>query len=202
MRLHPPADASIWLTAPGRKRPFPFHKVSTVSFLKRFFKSRSFGADADALYAAIVAAARRPGWYVEGRVPDTLDGRFDMVAAVTAIALIRLERDPETGNAAATRLTEAFVDDMDGQLREAGVGDVVVGKYIGKMVSALGGRLTAYRTAMAEGDDAFAEALVRNLYRGVDPGPAAVGSVVAGLRRVEAGFASRSVADMMEGHLA
>jgi cytochrome b pre-mRNA-processing protein 3 len=173
-----------------------------VSFLKSFFKSRPFGADAGALYAAIVAAARRPGWYLDGRVPDTLDGRFDMVAAVTAIALIRLERDPATGNAAATRLTEAFVDDMDGQLREAGIGDVVVGKHIGKMVSALGGRLTAYRAAMGEGDDAFAGALVRNLYRGVDPGAEALAYVTAGLRRVEAGMACRSVADLMEGHLA
>lgn len=202
MRLHPPADASIWPGAPGRKRPIPLHKVPTVSFLTSFFKSRPFGADAEALYGAIVAVARRPGWYREGRVPDTMDGRFDMVAAVTAIALIRLERDPDSGTAAATRLTEAFVDDMDGQLREAGVGDVVVGKQIGKMVSALGGRLTAYRTAMAEGDDAFAVALVRNLYRGADPGDDAVAPVVRGLRRVEAGMAGRTVADLMKGHLA
>jgi cytochrome b pre-mRNA-processing protein 3 len=173
-----------------------------VSFLKSFFKSRNFGADADALYAAIVAAARRPGWYLDGRVPDTMDGRFDMVAAVTAIALIRLERDPEHGNAAATRLTEAFVDDMDGQLREAGVGDVVVGKHIGKMVSALGGRLTAYRTALAAEDGALETALVRNLYRGVDPGPAAVAYVAGGLRRVEAGMACRSVVELMGGHIA
>jgi len=174
-----------------------------VSFLKSLFKSSRFGADADTLYAAIVAAARRPGWYREGRVPDTIDGRFDMVAAVTAIALIRLERDGPEGNAAATRLTEAFVADMDGQLREAGVGDVVVGKQIGKMVSALGGRLTAYRTALAEQDDAaFGDALVRNLYRGTDPGPEAVTVAAGGLRRVEAGMAGRSVADLLEGHIA
>ncbi|WP_076068126.1 ubiquinol-cytochrome C chaperone family protein [Sphingomonas montana] len=179
-----------------------------MSFLKTLFKSRRFGADADALYAAIVAAARRPAWYREGRVPDTMDGRFDMVAAVTAIALIRLERDPAEGNAAATRLTEAFVDDMDGQLREAGVGDVVVGKHIGKMVSALGGRLTAYRAALAEdggeegGAGPFADALRRNLYRGEDPGADAVAFVASGLRRVEAGMAGLSVTALLEGHIA
>ncbi|MBB5729972.1 ubiquinol-cytochrome C chaperone family protein [Sphingomonas prati] len=177
-----------------------------MSFLTSLFKSNRFGADADALYAAIVAAARRPAWYREGRVPDTMDGRFDMVAAVTAIALIRLERDGAVGNAAATRLTEAFVDDMDGQLREAGVGDVVVGKHIGKMVSALGGRLTAYREALAadgtEGGNAFEDALRRNLYRGEDPGAEAVAYVAAGLRRVEAGMAVQLVPALLEGHIA
>ena len=173
-----------------------------MSFLKSLFKSGRFGADADALYAAIVAAARRPAWYRDGGVPDTMDGRFDMVAAVTAIALIRLERDGAAGNAAATRLTEAFVDDMDGQLREAGVGDVVVGKHIGKMVSALGGRLTAYRAALAGDGDAFETALVRNLYRGQDPGADAVAFTAAGLRRVEAGMASMSVPALLEGHIA
>ncbi|MFD1952302.1 ubiquinol-cytochrome C chaperone family protein [Sphingomonas arantia] len=174
-----------------------------MSFLTSLFKSNRFGADADALYAAIVAAARRPAWYREGGVPDTMDGRFDMVAAVTAIALIRLERDGAAGNAAATRLTEAFVDDMDGQLREAGVGDVVVGKHIGKMVSALGGRLTAYREALAtDGEGAFEDALRRNLYRGEDPGADAVAFVAAGLRRVEAGMAVQPVPALLEGHIA
>jgi cytochrome b pre-mRNA-processing protein 3 len=71
-------------------------------------------------------------------------------------------------------LTELFVEDMDGQLRESGVGDIVVGKHIGKLMASLGGRLGAYRTALA-GESAFAEALQRNvtLEDGYGPEPLA-----------------------------
>ena len=118
------------------------------------------------LYNAVVLRAREPHWYLEGRVPDTVDGRFDMVAAVLSAVLIRLEAEP-AGAEPAARLAERFVEDMDGQLREIGIGDIVVGKHIGRMMSMLGGRLGAYRDGLAAGD--LAPALVRNLYRGAAP---------------------------------
>ncbi len=112
--------------------------------------------------------ARAEHWYLDGAVPDTVDGRFDMIAAVLSVVLIRLEAEPE-GVEPAARLTERFVTDMDGQLRELGIGDIVVGKHIGKMMAMLGGRLTAYREGLA-GDRAVMDAaLVRNLYRGAAP---------------------------------
>ncbi|WP_375196145.1 ubiquinol-cytochrome C chaperone family protein [Sphingobium sp.] len=132
-----------------------------------------------ALYNAIVAEGRQPHWYVEGQVPDTIDGRFDMIVAILAQALIRLEA---LGSAQeSVWLTELFVDDMDGQLRQEGIGDVVVGKHIGRMVSALGGRLTAYRAALA-GETDLAEALTRNLYRGEMPSAGALAHVESHLR--------------------
>ena len=124
-----------------------------------------------ALYAAVVARARAPHWYVDGQVPDTIDGRFDMIAAVLAIVMLRLESDP-AGAPAATYLAEAFVDDMDPQLREIGIGDLLVGKHIGRMMGMLGGRLGAYRDGIAAGD--LKPALVRNLYRGESPADAAL----------------------------
>jgi len=118
------------------------------------------------LYEAAVARARAPHWFVDGAVPDTVDGRFDAIAAVLSFVLLRLETDP-----AAARLSvaaaERFVDDMDGQIRQAGIGDIVVGKRIGRMMAMLGGRLGAYRDALATGT--LGEALVRNLYRGEAP---------------------------------
>lgn len=131
------------------------------------------------LYSAIIAEGRQPHWYALGRVPDTLDGRFDMIVAILSQVLLRLERDglPQQ----SVWLTELFVDDMDGQLRQSGVGDVVVGKHIGRMVSALGGRLSAYRDALA-GEDDLSEALRRNLYRGEEPGAAAIAHVDTALR--------------------
>jgi cytochrome b pre-mRNA-processing protein 3 len=131
------------------------------------------------LYDAVVARGRLPHWYVEGAVPDTVDGRFDMIAAVLSLVLIRLEREPAAAGLGVA-ITERFVDDMDGQLRQAGIGDITVGKHIGRMMSALGGRLGAYRQGLAEGD--LKPALVRNLYRGEAPAGEALAHVDGALR--------------------
>lgn len=116
------------------------------------------------LYAAVIRTGRQPHWYVEGAVPDTMDGRFDIILAILSQVLMRL--DSIGAHQAAAWLTELFVEDMDGQLRQEGIGDVVVGKHIGRMVSALGGRMTAYRAALIDDVD-LESALRRNLYRGV-----------------------------------
>src|SRR3546814_7111061 len=121
------------------------------------------------LWQAVVATARAPHWYEAGGVPDTLDGRFDMVCLILALVLHRIDDDPVQA-VAAVELTELFVADMDGQIRQIGFGDMVVGKQIGRMVGALGGRLGAYRAA--DGSDALREALVRNLWRGQAPADA------------------------------
>ncbi|MFN3590797.1 MAG: ubiquinol-cytochrome C chaperone family protein [Thermaurantiacus sp.] len=117
------------------------------------------------LWDAIVAEARNPEWYLRHDVPDTIDGRFDMVALVSALVMLRFEH--EGLRQEGVWLTERFVEDMDGSLREIGVGDLVVGKHVGNMVGALGGRLGAYRAALAP--DAAAgqleAALARNIYR-------------------------------------
>jgi cytochrome b pre-mRNA-processing protein 3 len=124
-----------------------------------------------ALYTAVVREGRQPHWYAQGLVPDTIDGRFDCIATVLAVALLRLEQDAD-GVEAAARVTERFVEDMEGQIREAGLGDVVVGKHMGKLMAMLGGRLGAYRDGFAGGD--LDGALLRNLYRGAHPGEAAL----------------------------
>ncbi len=94
---------------------------------------------------------------------DTLTGRFDMVTAVVSLVLLRLERDPVLAPEGAL-LTELFVEDMDGQLRESGVGDVGLGKQVGQLMSVLGGRLGALRDALAVPGEAELEAaLARNV---------------------------------------
>uniref|UniRef100_UPI0015754C02 ubiquinol-cytochrome C chaperone family protein n=1 Tax=Sphingomonas bacterium TaxID=1895847 RepID=UPI0015754C02 len=137
------------------------------------------------LYDAVVLRAREPHWYLDGAVPDTVDGRFDMVAAVLAAVLLRMEREPDASAVPSARLTERFVEDMDGQLRQLGIGDIVVGKHIGRMMSMLGGRLGAYREGFAasatDGGAGLGEAIVRNVYRGRPPAPDALDHVRAGL---------------------
>ncbi|APX64877.1 ubiquinol-cytochrome C chaperone family protein [Sphingomonas sp. gentR] len=166
--------------------------------------ARYFGRDADAalpLYNAVVLRARAEHWYLDGAVPDTVDGRFDMIAAVLSVVLIRLEAEPK-GVEPAARLTERFVTDMDGQLRELGIGDIVVGKHIGKMMAMLGGRLTAYREGLT-GDKAVMDAaLVRNLYRGAAPADTdAVAHVRDALRTLHEQLAAVSLARLTLGDL-
>jgi cytochrome b pre-mRNA-processing protein 3 len=169
--------------------------MSIFSALKRAVRVALPG---EALYAAIVAEARRPDWYLAGEVPDTMDGRFDMVALVLSLVLIRLE--DEDARQLCADLTERFITDMDGNLRQDGVGDQVVGKHIGRMMAALGGRLGAYRDSRGD-DAAFAEALRRNLWRGAPIDEAAVEWVVAEARRVAGRLAKTPLAAVTAGAL-
>lgn len=116
------------------------------------------------LYTQIVAKARQSHWYEIGHVPDSIDGRFDMIAAIFSLVLLRLEQDAAQGSNMA-HLTEVLVDDMDGQLREVGIGDMIVGKHIGKIMGAIGGRITALREALAD-KNRLDDAITRNIYRG------------------------------------
>jgi len=149
------------------------------------------------LYRAVVAEARRPAWYRQGLVPDTLDGRFDMVAAVLSLVLLRLEEEGERGRAPAAYLTELFVEDMDGQLRERGVGDIVVGKHVGKMMGALGGRLGALREGFSKG--ALNEVIERNIYRGAPPATDALAFVRDTLLDLRARLAAASLDILVTG---
>ncbi|WP_342249689.1 ubiquinol-cytochrome C chaperone family protein [Sphingomonas sp. OTU376] len=169
-----------------------------MRLLKRLFQAPDRGT-APLLYAAIVARGRQPHWYEAGAVPDTIDGRFDMIAAVMSLVLLRLEQD-EAAVPFSTHLTEVFIDDMDGQLRQIGIGDIVVGKHVGKMMGMLGGRLGAYRTALA--DDTLGDALVRNLYRGEAPGPQALAHVENELRALHAKLGDTPIATLLAGDLA
>jgi cytochrome b pre-mRNA-processing protein 3 len=154
------------------------------------------------LYQAVVARGRAPHWYLDGAVPDTLDGRFDMIAAVLSMLLLRLEEKPEEQARAAApsaALTEHFVDDMDAQLRQIGFGDMIVGKQVGRMMAALGGRLGAYRDALAGGD--LGAALVRNLYRGDPPPPPALAHVERELRRLRTDLSATPLPQLIAGDL-
>ncbi|HYN45472.1 MAG TPA: ubiquinol-cytochrome C chaperone family protein [Allosphingosinicella sp.] len=152
---------------------------TALSLLQRIFGETKERTALAPLYRAVVARGRDPAWYREGEVPDTLDGRFDMVAAILALVLIRLEAEPEAGQGPSVLLTELFIDDMTGTLRQIGIGDYVVGKHVAKMMSALGGRLGAFREARAQG--AFAGAVRRNIFHESPPSEGAVDRVAAQL---------------------
>jgi cytochrome b pre-mRNA-processing protein 3 len=164
------------------------------------FLSRVFGGKRDRsamlpLYHAIVAEARRPDWYARALVPDSMDGRFDMVALVLSLVLLRFEREGAAGQMPSVLLTEVFIDDMDGTMREVGFGDLVVGKRVGGIMGMLGGRLGAYR----DGDRRTA--LIRNVYRDVPPDDGAVNELVAMSAALEARVGAVPLASLLKGSL-
>lgn len=154
------------------------------------------------LYAAIVEQARSTDWYIAGSVPDSFDGRFDAIALVLSLALARLEAEGRRQSVAD--VTERFIEDMDGSLRQIGIGDQNVGKHVGRMMAALGGRLGAYREALAA-DAApvlLTDALARNLYRGEPVDPEALAWSVRRVRALAAQVAATPIAALEAGRFA
>ena len=119
-----------------------------------------------ALYGAIVAQARLPAFYRDYGVPDTVDGRFELIVLHLALVLDRFGEKPGL-RSLGQGVFDLFCRDMDNNLREMGVGDLAVPKQMRRMGEAFYGRAQAYREAMAEADHkALAEALARDIYGG------------------------------------
>lgn len=172
-----------------------------MSFLERILGGKSDRERMLPLYERIVATGRDPAWYRTGQVPDTIDGRFDIIAAVMALVLIRLEREPDrTTQLSSTLLTELFIDDMDGSLRQIGIGDLVVGKHMGRMMGALGGRLGAFREAVNDQHEMQA-AVKRNVFHEAAPSRDAVAFVTERLLRFHAGLDAVPAATLLEGEV-
>lgn len=133
-----------------------------MSFLSRLLGKSESRQGVRPLWHRCVAIAREKEWYRDCGVADTTEGRFEMMTMVLAMVLLRMESEPELA-AQAALLTELFIEDMDGQLRESGVGDLAVGKHIGKLMGVLGGRLGALRAASTQDEAVFAAMVARNV---------------------------------------
>ena len=169
-----------------------------MSFLSRLFTKRDAGRDAlRPLWHRTVAIAREPQWYADCGVADTVAGRFDAITLVLSLVLLRMERE-EALIEPSIRLTELFVDDMDGQLREAGVGDLSVGKKVGRLMSVLGGRLGAIREALPQSEAALVEVIERNISLDENGNASRVASEV---RRLAAEIDSLSSAQLLAGDI-
>jgi cytochrome b pre-mRNA-processing protein 3 len=135
--------------------------------LRNLFRpNRARGAAGD-LYRSLVSQSRSPQFYTSGGVADTLDGRFDLVALHVALVMTRLKSaDPPLFDLSQS-LFDEMVANFDVGLREAGVGDMGVGKRMKKLVQAYFGRAQAYEEAVRlSSDDTLMQVLERNLFRG------------------------------------
>lgn len=156
------------------------------------------------LYSASVRAAREPWNYQDPPdglgVPDTMDGRFDLIAVYAFLLIRRLRALEPPGPDIAQGVFDAMFSDMDRNLRELGVGDLAVGKRVRAMWEAFHGRAVAYEAALeaaaSDGGAALATALERNVWRS---GPAAPGAAAMLARIVRAQVAVLDRAAVLEG---
>jgi cytochrome b pre-mRNA-processing protein 3 len=119
----------------------------------------------EAIYGTIVTQAREPLFYRDLGVPDTVDGRFDLLLLHLWLALRRL-RATDAASALSQALFDRFCNDMDDNLREMGVGDLTVPKRMRAFGEAFYGRAAAYDLALDAGEEPFAQALCKNILNG------------------------------------
>ncbi len=178
------------------------------------FRRRRFERVGFVLYGRAVTAARVPSLYRDLGVPDTLDGRFDLVGLYVFLLVRRLEVEPPAGHHLAQAVFDAMFSDMDVTLRELGVGDLSVGKRVKAMWEAFHGRARAYEAALSAPvgspvgspvergeDDPLAEALARNVWRG-KPAPGGPAVLARLVRAEDRHLASQPLAELAGGSVA
>ena len=161
-------------------------------------------AAARKLYAAVIEAARRPGFYADLKAPDTVEGRFEVLSIHVFLVLRRLKRAGDAERAFSQAFFDAFFRNMDDALRELGVGDLSVGKKIRKMAEAFYGRAGAYEAAISAchgGEDAHGliDAVARNVY-GAEAGDAPLaGALATYILKADRALAEQPAAEFRDG---
>ena len=168
-----------------------------------FFRRNRSDHSIAGLYGMIVAQARAAPFYRIYGVPDTVNGRFEMVVLHTVLVLRRLESEPEPIRRRGQALFDRFCADMDGSLREMGIGDLAVPTKMRKIGEAFYGRQAAYGAALADPDQAIlVGALSRNVFgarAGTDLGATRLAAYV---RTVASALAGREGAAVSGGQIA
>jgi cytochrome b pre-mRNA-processing protein 3 len=155
------------------------------------------------LYGTIVAQARQPAFYQSFDVPDTVNGRLEMVLLHIVLLLRRLEPEPAAGPLGQA-IFDLFCRDMDSNLREMGVGDLAVPRTMRRIGEAFYGRQAAYRTALDSGNpQALVDVLARNVLDGRQgQGTDQVAERLAGyVRAAMHALAAQNIAELRQGKL-
>ena len=132
--------------------------LNIANYFRKFGPS---GRKAAELYGSIVTQARQPAFYAVMGVPDTTNGRYEMVVLHVSAVLEALSHHEGGGGPLGRALTEAFVTDMDDSMREMAVGDMSVPRKVKKVAAGLRERALAYRAAAEQGEAGLASAIAR-----------------------------------------
>jgi cytochrome b pre-mRNA-processing protein 3 len=163
----------------------------------QFFRRTRDDPSIASLYGAIVAQARAKTLYQRFGVPDTVNGRLEMILLHAILLLRRLNDEPD-GAPWGQAVFDQFCQDMDDNLREMGVGDLAVPKEMRRIGEAFYGRQAAYTGALASSDpQALVEVLKRNVLDGGEGAQALAGYVRAAARAL----AARELKELRMGNL-
>lgn len=177
----------------------PRQEISSVVFSKLFRRKRQ-EQQAASLYVEIVTRARMPVFYEIAAVPDTVDGRFEMISLHAFLVMRHLRRGDEAARTLSQSLFDQMFADMDQNLREIGIGDLSVGKHIKKMAKAFYGRVAAYDAALDGGEETLEEALIRNHYGTLETVPEDAVRILADyVRAADAHMAAQGVDPLLAG---
>ena len=163
-------------------------------FLKRLFQAPRLETEARAAYRQIAERARRPILFTLYGVPDTIDGRFEMLCLHAYALFHGLKGKGADAEALSQAVYDAMFADLDGSLRELGAADLGVGKRIKAMTEALNGRIQAY-----DRDAELEQAIRRNVYGTVTPSEDQVRRMAAYLRAIRAALARAPLKDICDG---
>jgi cytochrome b pre-mRNA-processing protein 3 len=152
------------------------------------------------LFGFALEEAGRTDWFIAGEVPDTVNGRFAVLATVIALVTVRLEREGEEGARASAALTERLVESLDAEIREMGVGDPTLGKQVRKLVGSVGGRVERWRL-LVDGDSPWTAEVERSLYLDQPPNPDAVTYSESALRTFWKQLSDSQVAELAAGRV-
>jgi cytochrome b pre-mRNA-processing protein 3 len=199
-----PVDLAISSLARGRwaaHRHFS-PRGAPVALFGLFRRSSSGDAAAQAIYDAAVRQARRSEFYRDLGVPDSLDGRFEMIVLHVFVILHRLKGERSGVNDLSQALYDTLFADMDRSLREMGAGDLGVAPRVKKMAQGFGGRVQAYDEALRGDDAALREAIARNIYGTVHAEPETTARMAAYLRAQVSRLAEQDVSALAAGQVA
>ena len=169
-------------------------------FARIFGRSSPAETAASDLYKTSVEKARDPVFYRDLAVPDTVNGRFDMVVIHLMLVFRQLRKVETTTQDVGEALLKLLFSDMDQSLREMGVGDMSVGKHVKKMAKAFYGRAEAYEAGLDGAPELLHAALTENLYRHNPPPAGALDTLGAYMKRMDTHLATQT-ADIAAGRV-
>lgn len=170
--------------------------------MRSLFRRNPLKDAAERAYHAVVAQARRPEFFTVLGVPDTVDGRFELICLHAFLYLHRLKNEAPPASELGQHFFDAMFADFDRSLREIGIGDLSVGREVKKMAQAFYGRIHAYEEGLSDGDAVLHAALARNLFRTAPAVPAGIAAMAIYLREETARLRAERRDDLLAGRLA
>ena len=153
-----------------------------------------------ALFNALVAEAQGRHWFLDGQVPDTVNGRFAILATIITLATVRLEEEGESGRAASVALTERLVETLDAEIREMGLGDPALGKQVRKLIGAVASRVERWRPVLAS-DQLWNDEIQRSAYGDEEAPAAALAHTESELRTLWSRLETSSIDELNAGRI-